>query len=211
MVILNASDPKTAKQMNDIIKNAKHVFILVYMVGCGPCNATRPEWKKMCESLGDQYSSNNDVAILDLDSKFMNEVKGIGEVSGFPTMKYISDNGNILEAYEDSNIPNKERSSNSFIEWIESKVEKNKNNYMSKNPRTINSKNLTSAKELSELLSSKQLNSAKTLISKKKKINKTGKTGKMGKKTSKTKSNIKSSTKKRTKKAKGKKVKRKMQ
>lgn len=152
MVILNASDPKTAKKINDIIKKAKHIFILVYMVGCGPCNATRPEWKKMCQSLENKYSLNDDVAILDLDSEFMNEVEGLGDINGFPTMKYISDNGNMIEAYEDSN---KDRSSNSFIEWIESKVSKKNGGGVS--PMNIN--------ELSELLSYKQLNSTKTINS----------------------------------------------
>ena len=155
MVILNASDPKTAKKINDIIKKAKHIFILVYMVGCGPCNATRPEWKKMCQSLENKYSLNDDVAILDLDSEFMNEVEGLGDINGFPTMKYISDNGNMIEAYEDSN---KDRSSNSFIEWIESKVSK-------KNGGGVDYSSPMNVNELSELLSYKQLNSTKTINS----------------------------------------------
>ena len=121
MTILNASDPVTAKQLNDIIKKAKHVFILVYMVGCGPCNATRPEWKKMCNSQEDNYLNNDDVAILDLDSKFMNNVDGLGDIQGFPTMKYLSDNGKIIEDY------NGDRKSEDFIEWIEDKLSKSKN------------------------------------------------------------------------------------
>lgn len=157
MVILNASDPDSAKKMNDIIKNAKHVFILVYMVGCGPCNATRPEWKKMCQSLENKYSSNNDVAILDLDSKFMNEVNSIGEVQGFPTMKYISDRGNAMESFEDSNIPNKQRSSSSFVDWIESKILPNKSSKSSKL-----SKSKMTVNDLSRLISSKQPHSSKT-------------------------------------------------
>jgi hypothetical protein len=156
MVILNASDPNTAKKINDIIKNSKHVFILVYMVGCGPCNATRPEWKKMCQSLSDEYSSNNQVAILDLDSKFMNEVKGLGDVNGFPTMKYINSDDNIIESYEDSNIPNKERISDSFVDWIKSKISKQS---------SLNSKSPMNVNELSEIISSKQPNSAKTIRS----------------------------------------------
>lgn len=159
MVILNASDPDTAKKINDIIKNTKHVFILVYMVGCGPCNATRPEWKKMCQSLENKYSSNGDVAILDLDSQFMNEVKGIGEVSGFPTMKYISNNGNTTELYEDSNIPNKKRSYDSFINWIDSKV---LTPILTTSPRLSKNKNNFSASDLSNKISSKQRNSAKS-------------------------------------------------
>jgi thiol-disulfide isomerase/thioredoxin len=162
MVILNASDPDTAKKINDVIKNTKHVFILVYMVGCGPCNATRPEWKKMCQTFENKYSSNDEVAILDLDSQFMNEVKVIGDVSGFPTMKYISNNGNIIESFEDSNIPDKKRTSNSFINWIDSKV---LTPITSRSLTNNENKNSFNVDNLSEKLSSKQRNSAKSLKS----------------------------------------------
>jgi hypothetical protein len=159
MVILNASDPDTAKKINDIIKNTKHVFILVYMVGCGPCNATRPEWKKMCQVLENKYSSNDNVAILDLDSKFMNEVKGIGDINGFPSMKYISNNGNKIELYEDSNIPDKKRTSDSFINWIDSKV---LSPILTTSSTLKKNKNSFSAFDLSKKLSSKR-NSAKSI------------------------------------------------
>jgi hypothetical protein len=159
MVILNASDPDTAKKINDIIKNTKHVFILVYMVGCGPCNATRPEWKKMCQALENKYSSNDNVAILDLDSKFMNEVKGIGDINGFPSMKYISNNGNKIELYEDSNIPDKKRTSDSFINWIDSKV---LSPILTTSSTIKKNKNSFSAFDLSKKLSSKR-NSAKSI------------------------------------------------
>jgi hypothetical protein len=163
MVILNASDPDSAKKINDIIKNTKHVFILVYMVGCGPCNATRPEWKKMSQLLENKYLSSDDVAILDLDSKFMNEVKGVGDISGFPTMKYISNNGNTIESYEDSNIPNKKRTYDSFVNWIDSKVLTpilSTSSILNKNSFNVN--------DLSKKISSKQRNSAKSVIDKRK-------------------------------------------
>lgn len=189
--MLNASDPNTAKKINDIIKNTKHVFILIYMVGCGPCNATRPEWKKMCQSLENKYSSNGDVAILDLDSKFMNEVKNIGDVSGFPTMKYISNNGNEIESYEDSNIPDKKRTSNSFINWVDSKVLEP---ILSTNS-TFN-KNSFSAIDLSNKISSKQKNSAKSIgIKNKLKKNKNKKTKRIKSKNSKNRKNRKKSNK----------------
>ncbi len=187
MVILNASDPKTAKQINDIIKKSKHVFILVYMVGCGPCDATRPEWKKMCESLKKQYSSNDDVAILDLDSNFMNDVEGLGDVNGFPTIKYISNNGNVIESYDE------DRNSDAFIKWIESKVSKKTGG------GNLSSMNVN---ELSEILSSKQLNSAKTINSenKTKRTNKTKKIKKIKriKRTKRTKMNSNKRKSKRT-------------
>ena len=39
---------------NDISKNNNHAFILYYMVGCGPCEMARPEWKKIEDILGDK-------------------------------------------------------------------------------------------------------------------------------------------------------------
>lgn len=194
MVIRNSSDPKSAEEMNEIIKNAKHVFILVYMVGCGPCNATRPEWKKMCDIMDKKYSNDNNVAILDLDSKFMNSVEGLGQIDGFPTIKYITNNGKKNEAYENSNIPNKERSANSFVKWIESKLNK-KSNGMPK-----------SVFELSRLLSNKQPNATKTIHHQgiKKQMNKTRAKPRIriGKKNKKFSKKYKKSFKKMTKKGK---------
>ena len=121
MVVVDASNALTAKSLNSLIKNANHTFILIYMDGCGPCNATRPEWEKMSDKLKNEY--DDDVAIIGLDSNFMNEVDGIGKVSGFPSIKYINADKGIVEQYEDSKMPTtKDRSAESFIEWIESKI-----------------------------------------------------------------------------------------
>lgn len=121
MVVVSASDASTAKSLNSLIKNANHAFILIYMVGCGPCKATKPEWEKMADKLKNEY--DDDIAIIDLDSNFMDEVDGIGEVSGFPCIKYINTDKGIVEQYEDSKIPTtKARSAESFIEWIKSKI-----------------------------------------------------------------------------------------
>jgi hypothetical protein len=55
----------------------------------------------------------------------MPHVKSIGSIEGFPTMKYIANKGSTVEAYEDSGIKNKDRSVDSFINWIESKITDN--------------------------------------------------------------------------------------
>jgi len=152
MTILNVSDPQTAKKINDIINSSNHAFVLIYMVGCGPCNATRPEWKKMCHLLENNYSTNDDVVILDIDSKFMNEISGIEKIDGFPTIKYINKKNNVVEDFENSNIPEKTRSSKSFIEWVNSKVS-NKVSNENKNKKTVH--------DLSRFLSQTQRHSAK--------------------------------------------------
>jgi len=119
-------DTNTSKEVDDLIKNKKHVFILIYMEGCGPCNAARPEWSKMTSALNHQYAKNDDVVIIDMNKDLLPYVKNVGSVEGFPTMKYITNNGNTIESYEDSSIKNKDRSSDSFINWVESKILKNK-------------------------------------------------------------------------------------
>jgi len=112
--------------VDDLIKHKKHVFIIIYMEGCGPCNATRPEWSKMAHTLQKQYANNKDIVIIDLNKDLLPFIKNVGNVNGFPTMKYITDKGHVIESYEDSGIKNKDRSADSFINWVESKVLKGK-------------------------------------------------------------------------------------
>lgn len=112
--------------VDDVIKQKKHVFIIIYMEGCGPCNATRPEWSKMAHTLQKQYANNKDIVIIDLNKDLLPFIKNVGNVNGFPTMKYITDKGHVIESYEDSGIKNKDRSADSFINWVESKVLKGK-------------------------------------------------------------------------------------
>jgi len=122
MHLLHINSESAAHQIDKFIKHGKNVFIIVYMVGCGPCNATRPEWQKMGELMKRQYKHDKDLVIIDVNKDFMPFIKMIGEIDGFPTLKYITNNGEKIEAYEESNIRIKDRSSDSFINWIESKI-----------------------------------------------------------------------------------------
>ena len=108
--------------VDDMIRGKKHVFILIYMEGCGPCNATRPEWSKMAHTLQKQYSKNKDIVIIDINKDLLDSVKNVGSINGFPTMKYITNKGHTIENYEDSSIKTKDRSLDSFINWVETKV-----------------------------------------------------------------------------------------
>jgi thiol-disulfide isomerase/thioredoxin len=115
-------DVKKIETLDKLIKNNSHVFILVYMDGCGPCNATRPEWEKLENVLKEQYKNNDNVVVVDINKNFLPKLKNIGQVDGFPTMKYINNHGKDVETYEDSSINKKDRSTDSFINWIESKI-----------------------------------------------------------------------------------------
>jgi hypothetical protein len=48
------------------------------------------------------------------------------EPSSFPTMRYISNNGKTIENYEDSDIETKDRTIDSFVDWVNSKTNSKK-------------------------------------------------------------------------------------
>ena len=124
MHILHINSLDEVSKIDKLIEQGKNIFILVYMVGCGPCNATIPEWSKMVSALEKQYSKNEELVIIDINKDFVGSInqKYIGEIEGFPTIKYINNNGNSIEDYEDSSINKKDRSVDSFINWVESKI-----------------------------------------------------------------------------------------
>lgn len=124
MHILHINSAKDISKVDKMIKQGKDVFILVYMEGCGPCNATRPEWTKIEGALKDQYANNNKLVLIDVNKDFLSGIKHIGPVDGFPTIKYIGNYGKINEPYEKSSVKKKDRSVDSFISWIETKINK---------------------------------------------------------------------------------------
>jgi hypothetical protein len=102
-------------------KNDK-IFMLVYMEGCGPCNQTRPEWSKLRNVLSNQFLNREDIAIVSINKDFTNLLKNMkSEPTSFPTITFITDAGKQVEAYEDSSVSNKDRSIDSFVEWIKLK------------------------------------------------------------------------------------------
>jgi thiol-disulfide isomerase/thioredoxin len=117
---------KNTKQFNKLVAQGKQIFVLFYLEGCGPCNATRPEWRKIENILHNKYKHNNNVVVADVDQELLREIKYLtNQPKGFPTMLYITNKGKINEDYEDCDITKKDRTVDSFIEWIESKVKIN--------------------------------------------------------------------------------------
>ena len=82
MHILHINSEKEADKIDQFIKKGSDVFILVYMEGCGPCNATRPEWTKLESALKDQYAKNNKLVVVDINKDFLSNIKYIGEIDG---------------------------------------------------------------------------------------------------------------------------------
>lgn len=107
---------------NKYVAEGKQVFALIFMEGCKPCNDTIPKWKHLEKVLKKQYAHNDNVVIADINKNLASFIKNFGTIEGFPTMKYLGNRGKLVETYEQSNIPIKDRSTNSFIKWVETKM-----------------------------------------------------------------------------------------
>jgi|UniRef100_A0A6C0E8F6 hypothetical protein len=110
---------KLIEFLNDGHKIGHHCFVLIYLVGCGPCNMTKPEWKKVANSFG-YRNDNQGVVMVDVDQDNLDQIRpAIGNypISGFPTMLHVHRDMKT-SSYEDSNVKNKNRSAESFREWI---------------------------------------------------------------------------------------------
>ena len=46
------------EKFNNFILEGKKIFVLFYMEGCGPCNAAKPEWKKIENILNKKHIEN---------------------------------------------------------------------------------------------------------------------------------------------------------
>jgi nitrogen regulatory protein PII len=104
-------------------KKPTQAFILFYMEGCGPCNATRPEWHKMKNVLSKEFLNRDDIIIVAIDKDLGDKLKHVkSQPSGFPTMRYMTESGDIVETYEDSSVSNKDRTIDSFVEWVKIKT-----------------------------------------------------------------------------------------
>jgi thiol-disulfide isomerase/thioredoxin len=106
--------------LNQIIdsNHTNKVFILYYMEGCGPCNATKPEWAKL-KNVFIKHKNKNDIAIVEIDQVLSSKIKSLKEIpSSFPTIRMITNKGNTIEDYEDSKVQEKNRTIDSFVEWI---------------------------------------------------------------------------------------------
>lgn len=117
--------PSVIEKLNKYLsdKDAK-IFMLIYMEGCGPCNATRPEWAKLKNVLSSDLLKREDIVVVSIDKDLLGKIKNFGsEPNGFPTIRYIENKGTVTEDYEDADIGNKDRTIDSFVDWIKHKSE----------------------------------------------------------------------------------------
>lgn len=123
---IDSASSKNTKLFNKYMKDGKHIFVLFYMEGCGPCNATRPEWKKIENVLSNSYKNRDDIVVVDIEQDLIKDLSNIKkQPMGFPNMQYISKNGDEIEEYEECKyLSRKDRTIDSFVEWIDLHMKK---------------------------------------------------------------------------------------
>uniref|UniRef100_A0A6C0B9F6 Thioredoxin domain-containing protein n=1 Tax=viral metagenome TaxID=1070528 RepID=A0A6C0B9F6_9ZZZZ len=120
---MNEMAEKKIKKLNNEIDSGKHIFLFLFMVGCGPCNSTKEPWLKIKTYLKEEHTKNPNIVVAMVDKDFYPKLTRAGkEPIGFPTLRYIS--ANDAEEYEDAKLDVRDRSAKSFADWIELKVGK---------------------------------------------------------------------------------------
>lgn len=120
MIILNIKNKKDTSSLSKHIENGKKVFVLVHMEGCGHCTEIKPKWYAIKEQ-SNKYP-DNEVVIADVENSLVqdSELNGkLGSINGFPHMIYIYKKEKSLIPYEESDIEEKDRSTDSFLRWID--------------------------------------------------------------------------------------------
>jgi len=133
------------EELNKVITGnpGNKVFIFYYMEGCGPCNNTKPEWAKI-RNIFKNLKNNNKVVIVDIDQVLASKVKDAKqEPTSFPTIRFITNKGKTVEDFEESNIKNKDRTIDNFIDWIRLKMRETQKGgkWSKKYKQSINCKN----------------------------------------------------------------------
>ena len=108
------SSKQKVELLNKDIDSGSHVFLLIYLTGCPPCNMTKPEW----DMLEKEFPDNN-LVVARINSDLLSGLKNYGgSPKGYPTMRYICKKGSkiIIEEYDG------ERTKDAFIKWIKSHI-----------------------------------------------------------------------------------------
>ena len=114
----NSEKEESLRKLHEYLNNDKDVFALVYMNGCGPCESTKPIWHELKQ----KYHGDDSICILDIEHTLLSDVNNDvikRNINGFPTLRHIR--GKTIQDYEDVEGIKKDRSLESFIQWLEKK------------------------------------------------------------------------------------------
>lgn len=122
-----ANYKKLTDDFNEDIKSGKHIFLFLFMDGCGPCNQTKEGWKNINKFAKKEHLNPGKIVIAEINQKLFKDLQNVGkEPMGYPCLRYIK--SGTIEEYEDSKISKKDRTAESFADWIDSKLKGRVNN-----------------------------------------------------------------------------------
>ena len=117
--LLTDKNRENIQQCNKHVKNGKHLFLFLYLKGCGPCKYTKTQWDMIDKNVNPNYLQNNDIMVSQVNQELYKDLKDIGdEPSGYPTIRHI--HNNKVSEYEG------DRSTQSFADWIDQKLNESK-------------------------------------------------------------------------------------
>ena len=110
--LIHVQDKQTLEQYNNAIMKGK-AMVLYYMMGCGACEAMKPEWEKFEEELSKEKYESYDILVARVRSDYLNDVKcDHSGLIGFPTILELFDGKKVRE-YDG------ERTMNGFIGFLD--------------------------------------------------------------------------------------------
>lgn len=123
---IDSNDPQLIKTLNNKLRQDNtHNFILYYMDGCIHCDITKPEWFKLNNPVLVKENDINspNIVVASINANVADKIKVGSSPSAFPTIRYITNQGKTILNYEDdTDIGEKNRKLDSFVDWIKSKV-----------------------------------------------------------------------------------------
>ena len=65
-------------QFTDGVKDGKHIFLFLFMDGCGPCNSTKENWKNILGengTLDKKHIDNDDIIVAQINKDLFEKIK----------------------------------------------------------------------------------------------------------------------------------------
>jgi len=124
-VVIEKEDSNKSMELNKDM-GKKPVFLFLFLEGCGPCMHTKKTWDTNKMALEDKYKNMDDLIVARVNQSNMKYLDKItSQPLGFPSLRFMDTAGKV-EEYEESGIEPMDRSSASFMKWIESRTSKSK-------------------------------------------------------------------------------------
>jgi thiol-disulfide isomerase/thioredoxin len=89
------------ENFNNDVGSGKHIFLFLFMDGCGPCNQTKPQWKKIQKMLKNSHGNREHVVIAAINQKLFENLKSFRVYNIIYKFRHITSvNKRIFNSYK---------------------------------------------------------------------------------------------------------------